>query len=759
MKKLNLLGLLAVAASMGVSLAAGVSSVSEAKAGISDEHFFNAGEEINYGSFAGIPEFQGQDGLRLCAGNFTSQTLLSKVGDKYVSGENVTSTSIESGMAKPGSRGLVIQWTAPKTATYKVKGMLYNHYAFTTTEDLSGKGVAAREQGSSATRDGVTISTKFTSSFGWNQSGKYVVEDLSSDFTLYVNRAYYCNAGDKLTMVINGKSDFTEDDVSYYFSIYENDTIVNYDLNHAGGQYLDTVGTVNNLNKWTSTEKVVCDPAKGVHFNAGAEGDNLHVLTDNRFDPNTPSVNDVTDNLEDFCIHVKFTIEGEANDWAIIFSTTAYDLWDKGIGLGLNSMGTRDNNNKLKYSLRVRVKGTDGGYWDNPNSGWTNDLVDGGTYDVYINVSKRLGKVESICTGNYQNGWVGTNISAVKSLDSNWTMNLNQTALMLGNVNRDYNNLFHGWISKFEVLNKVKEFHKNDVSGPFREPDIQPVSISGVDALAAVDYDADAATMIAAAPQTATLNLSSESSTTDAIAWNTKPVYTLGQAYLAGTTNQAKCGGKAQSVKTTINAAVVTLVNDGEYSYKPFAIGAANTLPATGEHCSYKYYTDSAMTQEFTASTIDESVKLYVKTTIDPSYEAGVFAADFNSKVGAICDASGSTVIATLQTEWATQASNFATLSAEAKAILKACDGKGVTDVDDCVKKYDYIINKYGDTAFADFMDRFEGPVIPSQVLEHNALSTNDSTTATVIAIVSIVCVISLGCLVSIKRIKKSKSK
>lgn len=580
--------------------------------------FAETGDVLNYGALHSPLEYQYQDGITFSTKEGSSEILLSKDSSKWVSGESKESSYVDGSLYNPGKNVLIYTWTAPKAGTYTVKGLFYNHYAFTSEEDLSGYNVSPRAAQSSQTRDGVIISASFTSSLKTNYSGNYETLTLTEDFKLFVNKTYFCFAGDSLKIYINGNSDFTEDDVSVYMGINYSTPVTSFDFTGTSSLVYDELGTTNSV--CTNPGAVVkSDPEKGVHFGNTAADDNLKFY----FDPNFTNT-DFTDYLTEFSIHVRFTIEGESNDWAYIFSTTSHEnqpgtdyyQYTKGIALGLNSMGTREaGTNKLLYSLQLRIDQKGDPWFFGCTQGWINDLVDGQTYDAYINVSTSAKLVECFCTGTYNGGWAGTNASGSQTMEveDTWTMfNPGYHGLTLGCFNEAGENQLHGWMSKFEVFDNFYEYHKNTTVGPFREPSIFPVSVDSVEALSPIDYQPTTTELLIEAPDQIALTLSNSTVKNDSITWNPNPVCVVDEYYLVGITN-TKYPGKAQTVKLPINGVVITLVKDLKYqSIVVYAPGASNELPSTNGGIRFKYYTDKELTNEFTAQTFTVSTKLYI---------------------------------------------------------------------------------------------------------------------------------------------------
>ena len=578
------------------------------------ETFFDeTGDVLDYGSLYSPLEYQGQEGITFASNEGNGEVLLSQNYSKWVSGENKESSIIDGSLFNPGKNILVYSWTAPKTGTYTIKGLLYNHYAFTSTEDLSAYNVAPRIAQTSGTRDGVTLSASFSSSFTTNYSGNYETRSLTTDYKLFVNKAYFCTAGDSLKIYINGNIDYTDDDVSIYMDVKYSTPITSFTFTGTDSQVFDSLGTSNSICA-NPGAKIKYDSTKGVHFGNNAADDNLKFFVDPNF-ANT----DFTDYLTEFSVHVRFTIEGELDDWTYIFSTTSHEGTQstRGFALGLNKMYPEAyDNGRLKYCLQVRANEKGTGFFSVTN-GWINDLHDGGTYDVYVNCSTRLKKIEAFCSGPYNSDYPFTNASGTSAmiLDDSWTMyNPGYHGLTMGCFNEAGEQQFHGWISQFEVFDNFYHYDKDPslVVGPARASEVNPISVTGVQTLSPINFRATVEELINEAPNEVELTLSDSSKVNDSIVWNNNPICIVGEYYLIGTTN-TKFPGKCWTVKVPIDAAVVTLVRNLRYeSITAYAPGAKNELPKTNGGIYYEYYTDKEMTSEFTSDTFTASTKIYV---------------------------------------------------------------------------------------------------------------------------------------------------
>ena len=138
---------------------------------------------------------------------------------------------------------------------------------------------------------------------------------------------------------------------------------------------------------------------------------------------------------------------------------------------------------------------------------------------------------------------------------------------------------------------------------------------------------------------------------------------------------------------------------------------------------------------------------------------ANEFYTKFLTEVGGTCDANGNTNTATLQGVWADQKAAFEALSAGEKAVIRAVEvdkieGDGANDLEKFVKKYDYIVKKYGTTLFEDFV---WGQSYPGQALVSNTPATANETTPIMIIVIACVALLSVASVTTIIIIKKRR--
>jgi len=92
----------------------------------------------------------------------------------------------------------------------------------------------------------------------------------------------------------------------------------------------------------------------------------------------------------------------------------------------------------------------------------------------------------------------------------------------------------------------------------------------------------------------------------------------------------------------------------------------------------------------------------------DQNEEAANYASSFNTSLGTVCSADGSTAIASLRSKWSEESTAWNSLSSAARSVITsatASSDAGASEVAKCKAKYLYIANKYSsDGSINDFM-------------------------------------------------------
>lgn len=112
-----------------------------------------------------------------------------------------------------------------------------------------------------------------------------------------------------------------------------------------------------------------------------------------------------------------------------------------------------------------------------------------------------------------------------------------------------------------------------------------------------------------------------------------------------------------------------------------------------------------------------DSRNLYIDNLNDVDQEANLYAESFlyilSTGEGAVCKADGTTTLADLQTAWSELKIGFTALSDGAKLALKDANASASDVRGQFAKLYDYIVKKYGSAVCEDFVNRFNGEVVP----------------------------------------------
>ena len=214
------------------------------------------------------------------------------------------------------------------------------------------------------------------------------------------------------------------------------------------------------------------------------------------------------------------------------------------------------------------------------------------------------------------------------------------------------------------------------------------------------------------------------------------------------TTEELTLGGStgAWTFQTTKNSTAGTLCNtvSGSYydlmvkasptsgtDYTGWAItvassGAAKISSTVSSKTNYIYYASTYTSYELT--TTSSTVYLYkeIATGSSDLTLAKQWAVAFNTAFSNICNAQGNTAIATIQSTWSTQYSNFGNLASSVQAYLTASTSTD-SDITAMWAKYTYIYNKYSTnltTSGGDFLSK------GSSAYKGEGLKTSSESTA-----------------------------
>lgn len=583
-----------------------------------DGFFTDTAAKSAYGDLLSAPSYQGEGGKYLMWQSETKSGSMYRSGTDWTSDAGQNSATVEEGFKyTPKAKSAVWEWKALHGGVAAFSGMIYNFYAFLSDEDLTAYGVAARStEGTDASRDGVTVSVVYQPIAG--DSEVLYRNALDSDFCMFADETSYRVAeGDKIRIIIDSGNDTSYDTVCMYMGVTLDEQVAAFDFtdqaDYADQFVTDLTGKGNNLFAKSEFEPIV-DEGKGLRLD-GNENSFLYDLNHNS--------RDFTDDLTDFSIRLTFTIGSGNNDWKYIFSTTSHedDMSTRGLALGLNSLGSKDDAGKDKYALQIRIDEAGAkGFFDVSN-GWTNDLVEGGTYDVVINVSTTERKVETFTSGAYMNGWNGTNASgsSAMAVDENWTMdNPNAHGLVIGAFNEAGENRFTGWISRFEINNYYVTYENNPTgNGPFRASELTTAYVESVQPAEDIAYAANENDFLASAPETVTLNMQGGETVEAKAVW-TDVMYDGSEYYLLGKVRDDGFRANSLTVKAPVRAYVAQLINEEEYvGYLACAADGQSqfTFPAEypflGGGYDVSWYTDSAKQTAYTGGTVTANTVLY----------------------------------------------------------------------------------------------------------------------------------------------------
>ncbi len=171
------------------------------------------------------------------------------------------------------------------------------------------------------------------------------------------------------------------------------------------------------------------------------------------------------------------------------------------------------------------------------------------------------------------------------------------------------------------------------------------------------------------------------------------------------------------------------------YSIAGFEVTSAGALTYTGtESLSVAIYL------KIYSSTYGGSSTVYFGNVPEAEAEAIAYAQSFNSALGAVCQADGSTDASALSTAWSTQATAYAALSADAKNYLNGTTSSTSTDISDFQAKYNYIYGKYGSSLS---LDDFNGT--GSTTVQSLSSSNSSINSYAAIALIAVVTLLAAG--------------
>jgi hypothetical protein len=147
---------------------------------------------------------------------------------------------------------------------------------------------------------------------------------------------------------------------------------------------------------------------------------------------------------------------------------------------------------------------------------------------------------------------------------------------------------------------------------------------------------------------------------------------------------------------------------------------------------------------------------VYVGGALPEVAAAKAFAIAFNTAFEAICKDTGhdAAYIAQIAAEWQEQKADFAELSSEAQAVLKAATGEhSVVEIGNFIKKYNYIAQQYGEQLGTgwNFLEKNYGSNTINNI---SGIVTNNNTALVVILVATISVISAAGLFLVIRRRK-----
>jgi endonuclease I len=218
-------------------------------------------------------------------------------------------------------------------------------------------------------------------------------------------------------------------------------------------------------------------------------------------------------------------------------------------------------------------------------------------------------------------------------------------------------------------------------------------------------------------------------------------ILTLGGSTGAFTfsTSQNSTNGKVCNTKSGTHYNLTVKNDPASTDYSTWAItvgadGGATIVSTIGSSSYYMSYYDNSTNQDYSiatsASQTNYNTTLYLYKEIATGTSdltlAKQWAQTFNSAFANICNAEGNTAVATIQSTWATQYSNFGNLASTVQAYLTASTSTD-SDITAMWAKYTYIYNKYSTnltTSGGDFLSK------GSSAYKGEGLKTSSESTA-----------------------------
>ncbi len=151
----------------------------------------------------------------------------------------------------------------------------------------------------------------------------------------------------------------------------------------------------------------------------------------------------------------------------------------------------------------------------------------------------------------------------------------------------------------------------------------------------------------------------------------------------------------------------------------------------------------------------------------DAQAAAEAFAQQFISTVGGVCDANGATNRDQLDAAWAQMASAFNSLSNHAATnelaqnLLRDAEKSQSSALGRFADLYEYIVEKYGSAAYADFAGRFGGQVVPpasgTTSISFPSIMSANNNAIIIIVVAAVIAASSVGAFFVIRRRRNAK--
>lgn len=212
-------------------------------------------------------------------------------------------------------------------------------------------------------------------------------------------------------------------------------------------------------------------------------------------------------------------------------------------------------------------------------------------------------------------------------------------------------------------------------------------------------------------------------------------------------------GWKGDTSKTiNIETTGCTMTEDSITVTEDTAItGSGSSFTLNGAETTYRFtfdISDATAGAEITLTAAQASKNRFVVWGATDLF-AESFANEFNSNL--VCDASGNSEPSYEgEKSWTSFQSFYNGLDAEEQGRLHDADAnEGGSEIEQAMARYDYVVGKYGDTKYPNFINRAVNPVAGARLITGNI---NSSSSTIIIVVVALTSITSIGVLLVIKR-------